>query len=466
MAKNTKRDWTKEIAEKFIARLEEGNIPWVKPWSDWKSWARKSGNDYKGINQLLLSGGEFVTFKQIVEAGGKLNKGSKGEKVIYYDEYNRKVETINESTGEIIEDVKRSRFVKAYTVFRVSDTDLETKHDKKQITHKWNAIEMADKVIGNYTVTNSIDVRHGSNKAFNSSRDNSVTLPMREQFKSAGAYYSTVFHELVHSTAMMAGRDVSEYGKSDKARAREELVAEIGAAYIMSYLGLESEDNFDNHAAYVENWAKVLKDDNAAVMYATPQAIKAADMILAGVESLASATPEETEVTEVTEVTGYTKEDIKTIEKTIKYTDNRSYGIKKVLETDKGYITTDGFKAYLLNEKLTEIDMTEGAPFNAEGLLKVFDHNDDKYQDITIDMADLEDYIKANKLTVRSAKPTPYVIETSDKRIGVNAVWLRDMLKLFKTNTVSAGTEIAPLYITSDKGKGVILPVRLPKVAA
>jgi hypothetical protein len=86
MAK-TRKDWSAEISARFIAELENGKIPWIKPWDDWASWNRDSGKDYNGINQLMLSGGEFATFNQIKKAGGKVNKGAHGERVVFYKEY-------------------------------------------------------------------------------------------------------------------------------------------------------------------------------------------------------------------------------------------------------------------------------------------------------------------------------------------------------------------------------------------
>lgn len=277
MKKNTgRRNWTQEITDRFINELEAGVVPWVKPWEHWTSWSRNTGADYNGINQLLLSGGEFVTFNQIKQAGGKLNKGSKGQHIVFYKKYDKEVE--DPETGET--EIERHRVLKGYTVFRVSDTDLEIKHDKKQKVHKWDNEAEAERIIEAYAKKHGVTIKHGSNEAFNNGGDNSVTLPEREQFISATEYYSTVFHELVHSTARFVKRDLSKYHTSKKERAREELVAEIGAAYVLSYLGLDENMTFKNSAAYVKGWAGFLKDDAAAIMYATPQAITAANLIL------------------------------------------------------------------------------------------------------------------------------------------------------------------------------------------
>jgi len=278
MKKNNKRDWAKEISERFIAELEKGTIPWIRPWEFWTSWSRGSGEDYKGVNQLLLGGGEYATFKQIKEAGGKVNKGAKGKHIIFYKEFIKTIEAAEEGDED---EVKKVRVLKGYTVFNIDDTDLEAKHERKQKTHRWKPENKAEQMIKAYTKSHNIKIKYGSNRAFNETMgDNSVTLPKKEQFKSTAEYYSTVFHELTHSTARYVNRDVSDYGKNKKARAREELVAEIGAAYIMSYLGIEKEMSFKNSAAYIKSWASNLKDDKNAILYAAPKAIEAANMIL------------------------------------------------------------------------------------------------------------------------------------------------------------------------------------------
>ena len=287
MKKNTqKRNWTEEIANRFIDELENGTIPWVKPWDNWKSWSRNTGNDYQGVNQLMLSGGEFLTFNQIKEAGGHLEKGSKGEKVVFYKEYMRKDE--DPETGEEVQ--TPAKVLKAYTVFKITDTDLEQKHDKKQPAHKWDAIDKAEEIATKYAEAYGVTIEHGGNRAFNSGGGgavmgnmNRVQLPKKEQFSEPAEYYSTLFHELTHSTAGTIGRDTSKYASDKKERAREELVAEIGAAYILSYLGIESEFSKANSGAYARSWAENLKDDKAAIMYATPKAIAAANLIL-GIE--------------------------------------------------------------------------------------------------------------------------------------------------------------------------------------
>lgn len=289
------------VTDRFIKALESGNIPWVKPWETWKSWSRGTGNDYQGVNQALLSGGEYLTFKQAKEAGIAIKKGAKAEIIVNYTEYKKTItreqfeewkkyvpQRVIDTQVEYLNNGKvkvPARSVRYYNVFNVEEwTDAEVKHDKKQKRHEWDGIEKAEKITADYTKRHKITVSHFGNKAYN--RDNflseggHVQLPKREQFTSAEAYYSVYFHELTHSTADIVGRDKSQYLKSEKARAREELVAEIGAAYIMSYLGIESGFTVTNSNAYVKSWAESLKSDPNAILWAVPKAIEAANVIL------------------------------------------------------------------------------------------------------------------------------------------------------------------------------------------
>jgi len=296
VTKNTeKKNVSEIITDRFVKALEGGQIPWVRPWELWNSWSRNTGDDYQGVNQLTLSGGEYVTFKQAKAEGITINKGAKSEMIVKYTDYRKTV--TEEEAKQMVQEFKirpdqiehlengkakvPARSIKYYNVFNIETcTNGEKKHDKQQQRHTWDAIDKADEIAGKYMKAAGIAQNDGSNKAFYTMLGHDVTLPRREQFKSAEAFYSTMFHELVHSTWNKAGRTLDGYHKSKQARAREELVAEIGAAYIMSYLGIETSFTIENSNAYVKDWAGYLKNDANAILYAAPQAIKAAEMII------------------------------------------------------------------------------------------------------------------------------------------------------------------------------------------
>lgn len=287
MKKNTNKKTPAEIiSEKFIDKLEKGTVPWVKPWIMWESWSRASGKDYKGTNMLLLSGGEYVTFKQVVQEGGKVNKGVKSEQVINYTEYTKDMTGKDLTPDELIKcftdngkTMMKLKSLRYYNVFNISQTNLEQKHDKELKRFEWDAHKQADELAESYISKNNISVDYMGNEAYEIAGA-FVKIPSKKQFSQMPEYYSTLFHELIHTTSIRLKRNTSNYNSSKKARAREELVAEIGAAYIMSYLGIETEFTQANSAAYMKSYAKNLKDDTSAILYAAPKAIEAAELII------------------------------------------------------------------------------------------------------------------------------------------------------------------------------------------
>lgn len=285
------------VTQRFIDALEGGAVPWVKPWEHWTSWSRMTGEDYHGANQLTLSGGEYVTFKQAKDSGINIKKGSKSEMIVKYTDYMKtytaeqweteKIYHVGEiASGQVeyLEDGKvkaPARSIRYYNVFNVDTcTDAETKHERKQKTHDWDAIEEAERIAEDYIKREGLKITEASNQPCYKPYAHEIETGRKTQFISGGAYYSTLFHELTHSTMKTLKRDASRYGASKKARAREELVAEIGAAYIMSYLGIEDSFTMANSNEYVRGWAENLKSDPNAILWAAPKAIAAANLIL------------------------------------------------------------------------------------------------------------------------------------------------------------------------------------------
>lgn len=295
--KNAEKKTVAEIiTQRFIDALEGGKVPWIRPWDRWTSWSRATGNDYKEANQLSLSGGEYVTFKQAKEQGIEIKKGSKAEVIVKYTDYMRTYtpeqwETEKQyhawdiATGKVeyLEDGKvkaPAKSVRYYNVFNVDTcTDAEIKHDKKQKRHEWNAIEEAEAIAAGYIEREGLTVKVESNQPCYWPAGHMIETGRKEQFSRPAGYYSTLFHEMVHSTMRTLKRP-SGAAKGSKGYAREELVAEIGAAYIMSYLGIEDELTEMNSNEYVRGWATKLGSDPNAILWAAPKAIEAANLIL------------------------------------------------------------------------------------------------------------------------------------------------------------------------------------------
>jgi antirestriction protein ArdC len=277
------------VTSTIIAQLEQGIRPWHRPWNAEHMAGRITrplrfnGQPYKGVNVLMLwaSAAEqgfaapiWLTFNQAKELGAHVKKGSKGSLVVYADRI-RKSETGDD--GE--ENEHEIFFMKGYTVFNVEQVEGLPEHYYQLAAPQLDPlarIEAADLFFAN----TAADIRHGGNRAYYACDADYVQMPPFESFEDAESYASTLGHELCHWTKH-ADRLNREFGRKkfgDEGYAREELVAEIGAAFLCCDLGITPEPRED-HAAYLEHWLKVLKEDKRAIFQAAAYAQKAADYL-------------------------------------------------------------------------------------------------------------------------------------------------------------------------------------------
>lgn len=281
----SKFDVATMVTERIISMLEEGNIPWEKPWVGTSgAWSRSTGKYYSFLNQLMLPSGEYATLKQINEAGGKVNKGAKTKQVVFWKML-KKTET-NDAGEEVERTIPLLRY---YNVFNVeTDTNLEVKHQKCEPPSGVSAIAGLENVKNDYIVRSGVtfDEERGD-RAFYAPIIHRVVVPEKSQFENVAEYYSTVFHELAHSTGhhTLLGRisesHVSAFGSDDYSR--EELVAELTACAILANTGVETSASFRNNAAYIQSWVQALKNDVKAIVWASSRAEKAFNLIM-GIE--------------------------------------------------------------------------------------------------------------------------------------------------------------------------------------
>jgi antirestriction protein ArdC len=292
MTTNTtpKADVYTRVTDKIVAVLEAGVRPWMQPWSVEHAAGRISrplranGKPYQGVNVLLLWGEAmdkgyvapfWMTFKQALELGGRVRKGEHGSLVVYADTF-RKTEK-DEETGE---DVERSiPFMKGYTVFNVEQIeDLPERYYAKPADPlpASERLEHADRFFRNTRA----DIRYGGNRAFYAIGDDYIQMPPFEAFRNAESHAATLAHEATHWTRHPSrlDRDLGRKHWGDEGYAREELVAELGSAFLCADLGLAPEI-LEDHAAYIENWLKVLKDDKRFIFTAASHAQRAADYL-------------------------------------------------------------------------------------------------------------------------------------------------------------------------------------------
>jgi len=276
------------ITDKIIAELEKGERPWIKPWNAEHAAGkitrplRHNGLPYSGINVVMLwveaeekgyGAPIWMTFRQAKELGGHVKKGEHGSLVVYANTITRTEQ--DEETGE---DVERAiPFMKGYTVFNVEQIEDLPAHyyataEAPRLTQA-QRLEHAERFLTN---TGAV-VRHGGNQAFYAAGPDHIQMPPFAFFQDPESYYATLLHEGTHWTRHPSrlDRDFGRKRWGDEGYAMEELVAELGSAFLCADLGITPEARED-HAAYIGHWLKVLKQDKRAIFSAAAHAQRAA----------------------------------------------------------------------------------------------------------------------------------------------------------------------------------------------
>jgi antirestriction protein ArdC len=270
--------------------LEQGVRPWFKPWSADHAAGkitrplRHNGIPYKGINVVMLWSAATVkgyacplwlTFKQALELGGNVRKGETGELVVYANSITK---TETDAKGEETE--REIPFLKGYTVFNAEQCEnlpahYTAKAEPPALT-PLQRIEAADR----FFAATGADIRHGGTRAFYAQGPDYVQMPPFETFRDAESHAATLAHELTHWTKhdKRLARDMGRVKWGDPGYAREELVAELGSAFLCADLGITPEVRED-HAAYIASWLEVLKGDKRFIFSAASQAQRAADYL-------------------------------------------------------------------------------------------------------------------------------------------------------------------------------------------
>lgn len=275
------------VTNRLIEELEKGIIPWERPWHGGEgAISHSTGKPYSLLNQFILArNGEYITYNQCKAEGGKVKKGAKGMPVVFWKQI--VVEDTDPATGE--KKQKRIPMLRYYTVFHIDDCEgISAKYatDAAPRIHA-NPDAEAEAIVTDYANRERMTINRteASNRAFYSPTFDYVTVPTIEQFDATAEYYSTLFHEITHSTghssrlarfegnAKNAAFGSTEYSK-------EELVAEIGAASLVNHCGLETRSSFRNSAAYIQSWLEALRNDPTMIVAAAGKAEKAINYIL------------------------------------------------------------------------------------------------------------------------------------------------------------------------------------------
>ncbi|MCZ8158896.1 MAG: zincin-like metallopeptidase domain-containing protein [Rhizobiaceae bacterium] len=283
-------DVYQKVTDKIIADLEKGELTWLKPWNAGHAAGRitrplrHNGRPYGGINVLMLWAAAveagylsacWMTFRQAHELGAHVRKGEKGSMVVYAGTISRSEDDDEEE--EAGEEVKQIPFLKSYTVFNTEQIEgLPEQYQLRPepVMDPLQQIAHADQ----FFAATGADIRYGGSRAYYSAGSDHVQMPHFESFRSAEAHAATLAHEIVHWTKRgdRLNRDFGHRKWGDEGYAREELVAELGAAFLCADLALTPEPAAD-HAAYIHSWLKVLKEDKRAIFSAAAHAQRAVE---------------------------------------------------------------------------------------------------------------------------------------------------------------------------------------------
>lgn len=261
------------VTNKIIEKLEQGVVPWKKPWVNGGSVNWKTGKAYRGINCWLLDEGEYATFNQIREAGAKVKKGEKSHLVVFWKMLDIQDKDTNKE--------KKIPLLKHYNVFEINTQVEGIESKRKETTFDHDPIEEAEKVVNGYI--NKPTITYERKGAWYKPSMDLLNVPPMKDFVSIHEYYNTLFHECIHSTghatrlAREGIMDIHKFGDEDYSK--EELVAEMGASMLAGKVGIFTE-TMDNSASYIQSWLKELKNDKTLVIRSAQQAQKASDYIL------------------------------------------------------------------------------------------------------------------------------------------------------------------------------------------
>lgn len=287
--KNDRVDVYTRVTNRIVESLERGVRPWLQPWNAEHAAGRitrplrHSGEPYKGINVLMLwaeaetrnfASPYWLTFKQALELGGHVRKGEHGSSVVYASTFKKK------ETGDDGQEVEEEiPFLKEYVVFNSQQCDQLPERFyalAEPPKEKLERIAVADAFFAN----TKADIRTGGNRAYYAIAEDYIQIPPFEAFRDAESHAATLCHELCHFTRHPS-RLNREFGRKkwgDEGYAMEELVAELGSAFLCADLAITPEVRED-HASYIKHWLKILKDDKRAVFSAASHASKAVDFL-------------------------------------------------------------------------------------------------------------------------------------------------------------------------------------------
>ena len=282
-----RRDLYKETTDAIVAAIEEAvekgePLPWQKSWTGTDGGVMPvsgaTGKRYKGVNVLRLWAAGYddtrwFTYNGAKKAGGQVRKGEKSTPIVYFS-FIEKKDALNSDD--------KIPILRAFAGFNYEQCEWEEGVEAEPVE-----VERGDNL--KLLEATGVEVRHGGGKAFYKRAGDYIKMPKLERFKTEDDYWAVMWHEVTHATGHEDRLDRT-FGKrfGDKAYAFEELVAELGAAYICAELGVTpSAGGREDHAAYIQSWLKTLKKDKRAIFTAAKKATEAAEWVVKAGEAQA-----------------------------------------------------------------------------------------------------------------------------------------------------------------------------------
>lgn len=269
------------VTDRILAELEKGKIPWEKPWIGGIDCPIKhtTGEPYSILNQILLGEpGEYLTLNQCNKEGGRIKKGAKAKLVVFW----KIIEKEDEKSK-----TQKIPVLRYYNVFHINDCEgIKPKFEREQHPNGATKAQNAENIVSEYSSRTNLEISHANQlQAYYMPRKHLVNIPDMDRFKSTEGYYSTFFHELVHSTGnkKLLNRfpdDAKQAAFGSDSYSREELVAEIGANMLLHSMEMDTDKSNRNSVAYVQSWLHALKNDKRLIVSAAGHAEKAVKLIL------------------------------------------------------------------------------------------------------------------------------------------------------------------------------------------
>ncbi|KFA96686.1 ArdC family protein [Vibrio sp. ER1A] len=281
-----KKDFYQEVTNQIIEALEQGIKPWSCPWDVTQASGMPTNfmtqKEYQGMNIMLLwmsaqmnrfSSSKWLTFKQAKELGGQVRKGEKGTHIFFYKMVEKKS---NEGNGD---EKEAYPMLKTFVVFNLDQ--VEGLSDTNSETVVRDEVTLIDEV-EHFIRSTEAKISYCGQKAFFRPSTDEVVIPEHDRFHSTADLYATIMHELTHWTGHKTRLDRDSKGKfGSKDYAFEELIAELGAAFLMADFGIIGEVQ---HESYIASWLEVLKNDKRYIFKAATQASKAHQYLKAFLE--------------------------------------------------------------------------------------------------------------------------------------------------------------------------------------